>query len=387
MGKGDRIYNKLQQHLNKQAVGFPATFSRAEIEILKFIFSPREAEIASYLSYKPEPLETVFERMKHLVQSPEELAGTLDRIHKNGGIGSKVKNGKTVYFNLPLAVGMYEKQMNRLSPEFIGNFNKYTSGSSFGIEYLSTKLPQMRTIPVARSIRPQHHVSTFDEVAELLARAEAPFVIHECMCRKKKAMDGRSCKVTKRKETCLALGGWAQSCLSSGIGREISREEAVSITEQNQKEGLLPQPSNTQKAEWICSCCGCCCDVLHMHHKLPKPLDFWVSNFQAAVDTNKCDGCGACEKRCQVGAVKVAAKKQPALVNRDLCIGCGLCVSTCPKEAIHLSRKPAEVRPPETLEDLYDIIMAGKKGRLGKLKLGGKLLIDIIRTGRTDLIG
>ncbi len=387
MDKDDRIYRKLQQHLNKQAVGFPATFSRAEIKILKFIFSPREAEIASYLSYKPEPFETVFERVKHLVQSPEELTSTLDRILKNGGIGSKSKNGKTVYFNLPLAVGMYEMQMKRLSPEFIDDFDRYTSGSSFGIEFLSTKLPQMRTIPVARSIRPQHHVGTFDEVSALLAQAEAPFAINECICRKKKVMEGKACKVTDRKETCLAMGGSAESCILSGAGREISREEAVSIIEQNQKDGLVLQPSNTQKAEWVCSCCGCCCGILNMHHKLPKPLDFWASNFQAAVDINECNGCGACEKRCQVGAVKVAAKKQPAAVNRDLCIGCGLCVSICPKEAIYLSMKPAEVRPPETLEDLYDIIMAGKKGRLGKLKLGGKLLIDVIRTGRSDLIG
>jgi ferredoxin len=281
---------------------------------------------------------------------------------------------------------MYEKQLKRLNPEFLSDFDKYTSGSSFGIEFLSTKLPQMRTIPVARSIRPQHRASTFDEVAALLRQAEAPFAIHECICRKKKAMEGNSCKVTGRKETCLAMDGAAQSCLLGGTGKEISREEAISIIEQNQKEGLVLQPSNTQKVEWICSCCGCCCGILGMHSKLPKPLDFWASNFQAAVDQSECDGCGACEKRCQVGAVKIAAKKQPARVNLSLCIGCGLCASICPKEAISLSRKQTEVRPPETLDDLYDIIMAGKKGRLGKLKLGGKLLIDAIRTGRTEVL-
>jgi NAD-dependent dihydropyrimidine dehydrogenase PreA subunit len=385
--KDDRIYSKLQQHLNQQAVGFPWTFSRAEIKILKFIFTPYEAEIASYLSYKPEPLEIVFEKVKHLVRSREELASMLDRIHINGGIGIKVKNGEKVYLNLPLVVGMYEKQIARLSQEFLDDFDKYTSGSGFGIAFLSTGLPQMRTIPVARSILPQHRVSTFDEVTALLQQADAPFAAHECMCRKKKVMEGKSCKVTKRKETCLALGGSAQSCILGGTGKEISREEAISIIELNQKEGLVLQPSNTQKAEWICSCCGCCCGVLSMHSKLPKPLDFWASNFQAMVDTNKCEGCGACAKRCQVGAVKVEAKKQPAVVNLSLCIGCGLCASICPKGAISLFKKPTEVMPPETVEDLYDIIMAGKKGRLEKLKLGGKLLIDVIRTGRTDLIG
>jgi hypothetical protein len=45
-----------------------------------------------------------------------------------------------------------------------------------------------------------------------------------------------------------------------------------------------------------------------------------------------------------------------------------------------------EVTPPPTREDLYDIIMANKKGRLGKFKLNMKLFINAIRTGRTDLL-
>jgi hypothetical protein len=63
MGRSeDRPYVLLQRHLDRQAVGFPATRSGVEIRILKHIFSPREAEIATCLTYKPEPLETVFER-------------------------------------------------------------------------------------------------------------------------------------------------------------------------------------------------------------------------------------------------------------------------------------------------------------------------------------
>jgi len=238
----------------------------------------------------------------------------------------------------------------------------------------------MRTIPVSKSIRPQHNISTFDEVTSLLQQAEAPFVIIECICRKKKALEGGSCRVTDRKETCLALGSMAQNVVQSGMGREIDREEAISIIEQNQKQGLVLQPSNSEKAEFICSCCGCCCGMLDVHKKLPKPLDFWASNFHAMVDIDACDGCGVCEKRCQVSAVRVSAKEQPAVVDLNRCLGCGVCVLTCPKKAISLSKKPTEIRPPQTREELYDIIMAKKKGRMGKLKLTGKLVVDAIRT-------
>ena len=386
MEQNEQVYIKLQKHLDKQVVGFPATRSGVEIKILKHIFTPEEAEIACCLSYKLEPLKTIFSRADHRVDSPEELERCLDRIQKKGGIESKIKHGKMHYCNAPLIVGMYEFQLKRLTPEVIRDFNEYTSGKDFGIEFLSTKLPQKRTIPVAKSIHPHHNVSTYDEVATLLLQAEGPFVINECICRKKKSMEGKSCKKTDRQETCLAIGSMARMELQSGIGREITKDEAMSIIEKNQKLGLVLQPSNTQKAEFSCSCCGCCCGMLRTHKILPKPLDFWASNFYAKVDRDTCEGCGACEKRCQVSAVKVAEKKQPAAVNLDRCLGCGVCVPSCPTQSITLVKKSGEVRPPQTREDLNEIIMAGKKGRLGKLKLTGKLLFDAVRTGNMNLI-
>lgn len=386
MEQNDQIYIKLQKHLDNQAVGFPATKTGVEIRILNHIFTPDEAEIASLLSYKFEPLKIIYSRVEHLVESPEELEKILDRIMKKGGIEFKIKNGKKHYCNPPFVVGMYEFQLDRLTPDFIKDFNDYISDKNIRIEFLSTELPQMRTIPVAKSIHLQHNVSTFDEVTTLLQQAEEPFVIVECICRKKKSMEGESCKVTDRKETCLATGNIAQMALASDVGRKITRDEAMPIIEQSQKEGLVLQPSNTKKAEFICSCCGCCCGMLDLHKNLPKPLDFWATNFHAVVDKKTCVGCGNCEESCQVGAVSVSEKEQYAVVNLDRCLGCGVCVSNCPTESISLLKKPTEVIPPQTREELVDIIMDKKKGKFGKLMLTGKLFFDAVRTGQTHLL-
>lgn len=386
MKKNEQAYIDLQRHLDSQAVGFPATKSGSEIRVLKHIFTPLEAEIATCLTYKFEPLETIFERAGHLVESSEKLEKRLDCIEKKGGIELKIKGGKKVYCNAPLVVGMYEFQLGKLTPEFIQDFDEYTADKKFGIEFLSTKLPQMRTIPIARSIQMQHSVSTFDEVAVLLQKAEAPFAIFECICRQKASLLGKPCQVTDRKETCFAVGSMAQATLRNGISREITLDESMSILEKNQKQGLVLQPSNTEKAEFICSCCGCCCGMLGMHKSLPKPVNFWTSNFYALVDTKKCNGCGNCEKRCQVGAVRVSEKKQQTRINMNRCIGCGVCVPTCPNKAMSLQKKHAEVIPPATREDLHDIIMSNKKGRLGKLKVTGKLFVDAIITGQTHLL-
>ena len=386
MGKADQVYVNLQKHLNSQAVGFPATKSGVEINILKHIFTPAEAEIVSFIHYRFESLHSIYSRVEHLVESPEALEAQLDRIQKKGGIEFRIKKSEKHYCTAPLVVGMYEFQLERLTPEFIRDFKAYTSDRNFGIEFLSTELPQMRTIPVSESILPQHAVSTFDEVTTLLEQAQAPFVIIECICRKKKKLEGGTCSVTDRKETCLAIHGMAEMLQASNVGRTISREEALSIIEQNQMDGLVLQPSNTRKAEFICSCCGCCCGMLSIHKRLPKPLDFWSSNFQVSVDTETCIGCGSCEESCQVGAVTVSEQAQYAIVNKDRCLGCGVCIADCPTEAISLLKKTTETIPPQTREELYDIIMDKKKGRFGKAFLTGKLLVDVVRTGQTHLL-
>ncbi len=386
MKETDQAYIRLQRHLDGGPVGFPATPSGVEINILKHIFTPEEAGIATCLRFRFEPAETIFKRIGGLTASVRELEEILDRIQRKGGIESRIKDGRRQYANAPLVVGMYEMQLERLTPEFIKDINTYTNDRRFGLEFLSTALPQMRTIPVGRGIRPRHKVSTFDEVAELFETAEAPFAVIECICRKKKAMEEKPCKVTERKETCMGMGGIAQMMLTHGVGRENQRDEALAIIEENQKEGLVLQPSNTEKMEFICSCCGCCCGMLEAHRRMPKPVDFWASNFQARVDANACTGCGVCETHCQVDAVRVSPKTGKAAVNPHRCIGCGLCTPACPTQAIFLVKKPTESKPPKTREDLHDILMAKKKGTLGKLKLYGKLYVDALLTGQTHLL-
>jgi len=151
VGQNDQVYINLQQHLDSQAVGFPATKSGAEIRILKHIFTPQEAEIASFLDYRFEPLKIIYSRVKHLVGSRQELEKIFDGILKKGGIESKIKNGEKQYCNAPLVVGMYEFQNYRLIPEFIKDFNEYTSDMNYGIDFISTELPQMRTIPITNT--------------------------------------------------------------------------------------------------------------------------------------------------------------------------------------------------------------------------------------------
>ncbi|MBU1356092.1 MAG: 4Fe-4S binding protein [Candidatus Edwardsbacteria bacterium] len=373
MDQTEQVYRKLQQHLDNQAVGYPATKSGAEIRLLKRFFSPEEARLAMYLTYKPDSIEHIKELAKDSGIALGGAEDLLNNMARNGVIGLVEKEGTRCFYTIPFIVGMFEGQLKRLTPEFLSDFGQYTNDKSFGLAFLSTELPQMRTIPVGKSISVEHQVATYDHIVDIINGADGPFAILECICRKMAGLKGDPCRKTSRQETCLAIGDMAKNVIQYANGRAIGREEALEIARMNEADGLVFQPSNTRKVDFICSCCGCCCGMLRLQKILPKPVDFWATNYCASVNAGTCSGCGICVERCQVNAVTVDDRAGTAVINLDRCIGCGNCVSTCPTGAMSLLKKEKEIVPPQDSEDLYDVIMANKKGRLGKIKLAAKL--------------
>lgn len=52
----------------------------------------------------------------------------------------------------------------------------------------------------------------------------------------------------------------------------------------------------------------------------------------AAVDKEKCTGCGECVESCPLDAIEMDGDL--AKVDEDTCSDCGACVDVCPVEAI-----------------------------------------------------
>ena len=375
MDTANQIYRDLQQHLDRQAIGFPATKSGVEIRILKRLFSPEEARLALHLTYKPMPLDHVCDQAEGGGIPRNRVESMLDSMARNGAIECAERGGTRYFWTMPLIVGMFEYQLNRLTPEFIDDLGQYMNGREFGLAFLSTERPQMRTIPVGKSIAVEHPAATYDDITEMIKSAEGPFGIIECICRKSAAMTGNPCKMTSRRETCMPIGEMAEHAIQIGMGRAIGREEALEIARMNEADGLVFQPSNAQKVDFICACCGCCCGMLRFQKKLPRPVEFWATNYHAAVNAEDCTGCGVCVERCQVDAVTVDDRGDTAIINLDRCIGCGNCIVTCPAGAMSLVRKKKETVPPRDTEALHEEIMAHKKGTIGRMMLAAKLML------------
>jgi H+/Na+-translocating ferredoxin:NAD+ oxidoreductase subunit B len=355
------VYRALQQHLDHQAVGFPATKSAAELRFLEQLFTPNEARLAQHLTYRPSPLERIMQTASPEF-SEEQACSLLESMATKGAIGWKEKDGAGHWFLLPMVVGMYESQDGNINPQLQAEAEAYMSSQEYGVSLLAAAPSQMRTIPVGIDVPVRNYIATYDQIRAIVENARGPFVVLPCICRESAASKGRHCERTSRTETCLGFGDAAMMTLRRMHGREITREEVISILRENEKDGLVLQPSNARNPTFVCSCCGCCCGMLGMQKHLPHPLNFWATNFFAAVDTEACKGCGKCVERCHVNGMALRGSPKKAAVDLNRCIGCGVCATTCPSHAIRLEKRAADTVPPADEEELYNQIHTGRKG-------------------------
>ncbi|MBY9020702.1 MAG: 4Fe-4S binding protein [Candidatus Lokiarchaeota archaeon] len=354
------IYRRLQQRLDTLPIGYPATESGVEIRILKALFTHTEAEIAAKMSFVPESAETIYRRVKKKTESIDKLKDILNRMYLNGAINLKIideGNGEEKRYHLAfLAVGMYEYQVRTLSKDFYEDIELYFD-EAYRDEVSSTKINQLRTIPIEESVIPEHNIATFDELREVIRKTNK-IALMECICQKGKDLINNSCKQTEMREHCFALNDSARRVVERNNGKFITSDEALIILKKAQEEGLILQPGNALDPNFICCCCGCCCDLITNIKKLKRPWEMFQSNFYANVDSHLCIGCETCLNSCQMDAIKMV--ENIATVKRKLCIGCGNCVVTCPEEAITLDKKEIEEIPPNTTTDLYVKIMHKK---------------------------
>jgi NAD-dependent dihydropyrimidine dehydrogenase PreA subunit len=351
------LYRELQQHLDKFAVGFPTTKSGVEIRILKHLFTPEEAKLAARLSDKFQSINSIFEEVKGLVSSIEDLKTRLDKMVSKGAIHYKLVDGERYYANAYLALGIAEYQVNKLTKEYMKDFSDYAL-EAFAKEIFSTGIYQFRTVPIEKSITPELYIPSYEEVKTIIENSEGPVALINCICRQGHGLRGEPCKVTSRQETCLGFSNYAQIFIDEGWGRAITKKEALDIARKNEKDGLVFQAGNSKKPLFICSCCGCCCVILNNLNILPRPAQFISTNYYAQVNSELCIGCETCIERCNMNAIKLA--KEKAKINLKRCIGCGNCVATCLQEAMKLIKKDELDVPPETPEELYENILAKK---------------------------
>jgi Na+-translocating ferredoxin:NAD+ oxidoreductase subunit B len=367
----ETLYRRLQEHLDRMPVGFPATQSGVEIRILQRLFSEEEAELALGLSPIPEPVAALARRFG---ADPETLEQKLKTMEAKGLILGFQVNGEARYGTLMYVVGIYERQVGRLTPELERDHEQYTV-EALGRATHTGKTPQMRIVPVNREIALDRKVASFDRIRAHVEASPGPFGSIPCICRKGKDLLEEPCRQTELRDNCLMIGPAAEWAVQSGNGRAITKQEMLDLLDAADRDGLVLQPENTQSPMFVCCCCGCCCGMLLSAKRLEKPADYFSSNFYAAVEEQTCEGCGDCIPRCQMDAISLPEGR--AVVERGRCIGCALCVSTCPSGAMRLEPLDTPKQPPSDTPALYMQMFRDRFGPWALARLGVRKILGM----------
>ncbi len=356
----DEVYERLAAHLDGLPAGFPRTATGVEIRILKRLFSPLEAEIAQLLHLRPESPQRIAARSPW---DEEELGEHLLAMSKKGLIFRIRKGDEFRYMAAQFVIGIWEYHVNDLDPDLIRDVNEYLP--HYFDRSHQAQTPQLRTIPISRALPSEQAVMPYEQAREII-NSQEKIVVAPCICRKEHQMTGGGCG--KPMESCLVFGNGATYYEENGLGRSISRKEAMEILASAEHHGLVLQPSNAQSIVNICTCCGCCCQILKNLKTLPNPAHYVACNFIAQLKEALCSGCGTCIASCPMDALRLENEK--AIFIPERCIGCGVCVPLCPEEALSLVPKGEEDRiiPPPHLFETFRRIHSERMSKLKALK-------------------
>ncbi len=333
------IYRKLAKVLDTLPNGFPATESGIEIQLLKKVFTPEEAELFCDLRLTPESADEIAERTGRSSEGLEELLTTM---WEKGQVVRTLAGGIRKFKMIPWVIGIYEFQVKRMDEEFARLSKEYNL--HVGAPLFFGKPHVMQVIPIEEEVPRKHTPILYQQVSTIIERSRSHGVT-QCICKKERGLLGKPCD--RPQEVCMYFSEDEGAFEDHAWVRPISKEEAYGIIRMAEDAALVHMTTNVESGHWfVCNCCGCCCLILKTVRKFGA--EFLNTSYYAVIDPEQCTACGICaDERCQVAAIEEGDNTYRVIPEK--CIGCGLCVSTCPSGAITLVRKEADqiVKPPQ----------------------------------------
>jgi electron transport complex protein RnfB len=331
----DHVFELLADALDRLPNGFPRTPTGVEIRILKKIFSPEEANLASRLTGTFEQVDEIAKRVELSVDDTRNL---LFQMLRRGLVWYEKQGGKRCFRLAPFVVGLYEAQLELMDHELAHLVEDYfANGGAAGI--MKPEPALHRVLPAQDTVKTEW-ILPYEDVQAILLSAKT-FHVRDCICRVEQEYMGRKCEFPVR--MCLSFST-IERPLQEG---DISREEALALLNRSEEVGLVHTVSNVMKdIGYICNCCSCCCGILRGITDYGIQNSVAYANYYAVIDPETCLGCGDCIERCQVHAIY--EMDEVSVVDRARCIGCGLCVTGCPNDVARLERNPEaeRVQPP-----------------------------------------
>ncbi len=375
-------YTELVERLNRFPQGAPP--SETLYKILKILFSEREAELVALLPIKPFTAEKASQVWKLPLAETQK---TLDELASRTILVDIEWEGQTTYTLPPPMAGFFEFSMMRLRGDIdqkvLGElFYQYMNvEEEFIRDLFATGETQLGRVFVHEPVLSNEnalHVLDYERASEVI-RTATQRGIGVCYCRHKMQHVDRNCDAPM--EICMTFNGSAQALTRHGYARPVDVSEGLDLLQQAYEQNLVQFGENVRESvNFICNCCGCCCEALIAARKFGMLNPVHTSNFLPVVADNDCNGCGKCVTACPVEAMTLVSSNDPhhpkmkkAKVDEDLCLGCGVCVRTCSRNGLSLRSRAERVLTP--LNSVHrSVMMAIERGSFQNLLFDNRVL-------------
>ena len=375
-------YSRLVERLNRFPQGAPP--SHLLDKILQILMSEKEAHLISVLPIKPFTAEKASDIWK---VNQAEAQKILDELSNRALLVDVERNGKTIYTLPPPMAGFFEFSMMRIRNDIDQHalselFYQYLNVEEDFIWALfvdgETQLGRAFVHEPILSNENALHVLDYERATEVIKTASHR-AVGLCYCRHKMQHLDRAC--TAPMDICMTFNSTAASLSKHGHARLIDTTECLDLLQKAYDSNLVQFGENVRKGvNFICNCCGCCCEAMVAARKFALMNPVHTTNFIPEINTENCTGCGKCIDICPVEAMTLVSANDPkhqkrklARLNEEICLGCGICVRTCKEKSIALKSRTRRVITP--LNGVHRaVVMAIERGKLQNLMFDNQVL-------------
>ena len=167
----------------------------------------------------------------------------------------------------------------------------------------------MHVIPVEQAIEAENQSVDVEHISHWLKKYDGKYAASPCSCRMSREVLGEGC-ADDPEDWCIGVGDMADYLVETHKGHYVTYDEVIEILKRAEDNGFVHQITNIDGEDKIFAICNCnvnVCYALRTSQLFNTP-NMSRSAYVAKVKTENCVACGRCVEYCPAGAVKLGQK-------------------------------------------------------------------------------